>query len=552
MARRKFLLALAALCLFYAGLETLYVLRLPIVMDEYQGARAVHRLSEGVPYRDFKPYKTVLGYYVQLPALTFPGDVWRGLIAVKLEMVAINTLTLLVASLALARRFDRRAVLAGLSLLVVMSTFLERSPDLRVDMLTAIGGLASLLLLIERRYLWAGAACGVSFLMSQKGAYYVLAGNVALGGYLLVARDRAALKALVAFNAAAAAALGLYLGFWSAVASPGLVFGSAVGDAGKIAVETIQDIRLRYWGRTARWNPLFYGLALFALWHLDRRRRRGDAGYQEWLLLLYGAGLTVLCALHKQPWPYFFVLLIPTLWVLIVALLNDSIEWFAALDSTRRLWLVTGFVVLGIVNPLTRLPANFERDSAFQRSMLQIAQAVLEPGESYLTGVDMLWNRQQVSPELAWLDRRRLSSLRQLPPADRRQLTQRVERAPLKLVIDNYRTQQLPRELRRALDRNYGFLWGNLRLYSPALDPEWSEFHLAVGGRYQVYSDEPLTAEIDGHQVTTGETLELGPGPHRLASSTPMRLRLLPGNLEGLLDPRFRKPRPLFPNVYDY
>ncbi len=556
MTAGRFGLALAGLCLLYAAIETLYVLRLPLVMDEFQGARAVHALTEGMPYRDFTPYKTVLGYYLQLPALGLPGSSWQKLMAVKLEMVVLNMLALGAASLLLARRFDRRAVLAGLALLVTMSTFLERSPDLRVDMPTAIAGLFSLLLLIERRHLAAGIVCGLSFLISQKGAYYAIAGNVALGGWLLVARDRAAARGLLAFNLAAAVTAAAYFGFWSLAATPARVFSSAVGDAGRIAVDFIEDIRLRYWGRTVRFNPLFYGLALGALWHLDRRRRDRAAGRVEWELLLYGSSLSLLCVLHHQPWPYFFVLLIPTLWVLIVALLDGRMASWRALDRRRRAWLAAGFVALGIVYPLTRLPANLGRDSGFQRQMIELAEAALAPGETYLAGVDLLWHRRQVDDRLAWLDRLQLARLGRMAPGELAELLRELEAKPLKLIVDSYRIQQLPRPLREALGRRYAFYWGNLMLYSPIVEAEADRFELAIGGDYLVLVEQGAAnadpGTIDGRPIAAGGTLRLAAGTHLRSGSGRIRLRLAAPELDALRDPRYRERRPLFPDVYDY
>ena len=44
----------------YLALQAVYILRLPLVMDEFQGAHTVFRLTARLPYRDFQPYKTVL------------------------------------------------------------------------------------------------------------------------------------------------------------------------------------------------------------------------------------------------------------------------------------------------------------------------------------------------------------------------------------------------------------------------------------------------------------------------------------------------------------
>ncbi len=552
MTSRTFAATVAGLCVFYAVLETTYVLRLPVVMDEFQGARAVHRVADQLPYRDFKPYKTVLGYYLQLPALSLPGSIWERLLHVKLQMAGLNAVVLGAAAFVLSRRFDRRAVVAGLALLVTMSTFLERSAELRVDMPTALAGLAGLLLLLEKRIAWAGIACGISFLVSQKGIYYILATEVALIGWAVGARARDSWRNLLVFNLATAAPIAIYLGVWSLLAGPTAVFGSAVGDAGRIAIDRLEDIRLRYWGRTVGRNPAFYGLAIAALWQLDRRRRAGSADRLDRLLLLYGAALVILAALHQQPWPYFFVLLIPTLWVLIVAGFDRGLPTWVKLDPGRRLLAVVVLVVLGLLLPLSRLKANLERDNGFQRQMVELAEATLSEDDTYLAGVAMLWNREQAHTALGWLDRLQLARLEALSDADLTRLIAELRESPPKAILDNYRIHQLPHRLRLALVGLYELRWGNLLLYSPVVDPEAASFRIAYSGEYEVLSEGPSVGTLDGREIALGEIVRLEAGRHHHSGPDRIRLRLRTPELDPLLDPRYRERRALFPHVYDY
>ena len=101
-----------------------------------------------------------------------------------------------------------------------MSTFLERSSVLRVDMLTAWIGLFSLLFLLDRRFVISGALAGLSFLVSQKGLYFNLAAAAALlGQWLLVQRNRQAFLDGIAFACASAATIGGYLVAWAQFSS---------------------------------------------------------------------------------------------------------------------------------------------------------------------------------------------------------------------------------------------------------------------------------------------------------------------------------------------
>ena len=106
-------------------------------MDEFQGAYLVSRLEHELPYRDFRPYKNVLGYYLQAIPLKWSHSTWQGLMSIKFATLGVNIVAILSAAHLLAKRFRRTAVCFGTLMFVVMTTFLERSAVLRVGMLTA-------------------------------------------------------------------------------------------------------------------------------------------------------------------------------------------------------------------------------------------------------------------------------------------------------------------------------------------------------------------------------------------------------------------------------
>ena len=71
-------------------------------------------------------------------------------------------------------------------------------------------------------------------------------------------------------------------------------------------------------------DPLFYLLAVISLGRLVANRMHGERGFEEFVLMVYGMVLCGLGFWHKQPWPYFFVLLIPTCFVLIASLMEEG------------------------------------------------------------------------------------------------------------------------------------------------------------------------------------------------------------------------------------
>src|SRR5688572_12657595 len=102
-------------------------------MDEFDGASDAYQLLSVTPYRDFRPYKTDLGYYLELPPLLVTSDVWTGLMLSKAWLAAINAAAIFSATVTLAMLFSPVAALTGQVLLISVTTFLERSSELRVD-----------------------------------------------------------------------------------------------------------------------------------------------------------------------------------------------------------------------------------------------------------------------------------------------------------------------------------------------------------------------------------------------------------------------------------
>jgi hypothetical protein len=544
--------AVALACLLYLLIQALYVPRLPLDMDEFQGAHTVYRLGSLVPYRDFDPYKTVLGYYVQLPPLLLAPSVWTGLLWVKGWMALLNAAVLYAVSVVLAKIYRRAAVALALLMLVAMGTFLERSAALRVDMLTSLCGLASLVLLLRARFSWSGVAAALSFLVSQKGVYFLIAGGAALLCHACFARRSAqTARRVVVFGASALGVLAIYAVPWSLAGSPSSLWSATVTAHGEIALQSLYSLH-HFWFQTILRNPYFYAVGVFSLGLLAARRTSDPAGDGDWHLWVYGLSMLALCLWHKQPWPYFFVLLIPTFFVLAAALFDAELARAERAGRGLAASFLAVYLVAGVAFPLTRLGATLARDSGFQRSTVEIASALLRDGDSYLAGVNLLYDRRQSVPELAWLDARRLSRLSRMDPDGLREILARLDASPPKLVVDSYRLEGLPAPLKAYLAASYEPLWGSLRIYSPSVSPAARRFHVAFSGPYLVQADPGGELGIDGRPVAPGSRIELAAGVHENASAAPFRLRFLPDLPPALMDPAHRGSRPLFPDVYGY
>ena len=528
----------------YAVLQLAYMQRLPFVMDEFDGAYEAYRLQREVPYRDYVPYKTVLGYYAQLPATFFASSVWGRLLALELELIIINVAMMAAAALYCSRFLSRSAVVLALALFAASTPMMERAAEIRVDMLTAWAGLWSLLFLLRGRYALAGVLCAVSFGVSQKGALYVLASNAAL--MLSIAIDpgrRRAARAFLLFNAAAAAGLGAYLAFWSLLADPEVVLRSTFLAASDAPVTAAYDIQWRFWSQVLRRNAIVFLLAGVAVVWLARGRDRAPAASR--IVAIYSGVLLLECAIYPQPWPYFFVMLFPTLFVLL-AFFFDRLER-AGLPRI----LLTGCVVLGVIYPLHRLFVLLPGDHAYQRYNVRLASTLLGPGERYLAAIDLIHDREQTPPELARLDAVGLHVLSQAGPETHARLLRDLDRSPPKLIIGTPRIYNLPPPLLRWIGRTYVRLSAGIWLYAPVVEAGSRPVRLDFAGRYRVESEGGAHVSIDGRTVADGAMLDLDRGMHSISTPAALRLRFLPRGIEEVVDPRYAAEEVLFPGVYD-
>jgi hypothetical protein len=554
-SREWLLLAVLAVCGTYFALQLVYIANLPLVMDEFQGAATVIDLLKRTPYRDYPPYKTVLGYYLQWPPILLGKLPWQALLLTRQEMAIINTIALAAAALYLRRLYHWGAVMCGLVLTVVMSDFLERSSEIRVDMLTAWAGLFSLLFLLDRRWAIAGALAGVSFLISQKGVYYCLAGGAAVGLVAVTSPRGSRIGPLIRFGGGSALTISAYMLFWIAVSSwydvIYAVFLRPLRATGVVRGE-LYDIRQMFWRQTIIRNPIFYLVGFLALIQLGLGPRKDVHQERDRPLLAYGTILMALALSNNQPWPYFFVLIIPTLFVLNVSFAEWLILRYPSHNKLTLPQLASVVLLtLGVVVPIRRVPLNVARDNGFQREMVELAECVLGPTDEYIAGVDMVITRWQPVDNLRWIDAPRRDAIASLDSTALAAIVDSIQQSRVKVIIDNYRIQALPPAILSYMDREFSRFWGNLYVYGPSVPAGPRDAFVRFSGSYSVGSPGgPVT--IDGTVIPPDGIAELERGSHRFSSSSGLRLKLREPACEAQADERFREPADLFPNVYSY
>lgn len=528
LSKRAFWICVVGFACLYLALQWLYSRRLPLNVDEFHGAAEVYRLFTEMPYRDYRPYKTVLGYYLQVPGL-MGSEGWEGLIALRRYMAVLSAAALIVLVAVLEKLFRREAIVIGAGLLVIMSTFLERSAEIRVDMLTGWAGVFTLVALLLGYPFAGGFIAGVAFLVSQKGAFYVVAGLLALLTAQMWHGRLQAFKQGARFLGGGGIALALYLVVWVLLAGPSAVFEPTFGGAADVARRNVYSGLRASWVVSIFHNPLFYvlaalGVASALISGFLERDEAGDLGARNDRLLTVFVVVLLFQALgYAQAWPYFLLIVVPVLAVAVIRFLNGRLGRRSPLGLSTPLAVLIG--LFGLIVPVFSILVALNGTTEDQEAVFRAARSAVDPDEAYWAGSNFLYDRSQVGV-LGWLDRYNLSAFRASSPEARQAALEVLASNPPAVVVNNYRLDSLPHEFQQFLGNNYLRVWGPLLTYAPQAGNEDTTVWVGLPGRYLIEETGYVLAE-DG-RAQQGDTIDLGRGEYRIGGGAPRLRRVEP------------------------
>lgn len=499
-------------CVFYIFIQWIYIHNLPLVMDEFQQASSSFRVLIETPYQDYSPYKTLLGYYshswvLNMYSQSEGGSSWVAIMKAKEFIVILNAAAIFFIGLYCRKLFDIKAVVVGLASLLLISTFLERSSALRVDMLTAWFGVAGLLFLLGKRLVLAGILTGLSFLVSQKGVYYCVAIFVSFGLYSLIYSSlKEGVKNCFILAFSILIPVIVYLVFWTAITGDeSVLFGVFFRNTHVVFLNIYQEMN-RFWFQIISRNLSFFmvvGVAFFWFFVQSCKKKIDE---KSAIVSLYSLLLLVFCISHKQPWPYFFVVLLPTLALLVIAFVDDLLRSF---ESKRVFKFCSLVLVASFVFFLIRFPLVIARDNTFQKETIILMESMLPINGTYLSGFNASLRFRHISGErLSWLDVRGLAKLRSV--GDKKVISSMEQDMPM-VVLDNYRIQNLSSEVKNFLTQSYSDFCKGLWIYSLKSGEEYRDNTVYFSGRYMAISVQGNTS-LNGNNVEKGAVVNLKKG----------------------------------------
>jgi|GEM_PF-1631552 len=440
----------------YLIFEYFFIPYAALSADEFVFARHIYEYTFNLPYRDFPPYKTVLGYYLLSLPLFFFHSLLQPLFYIKGEIALINAGFIILCSLWATRFFDRKAVLFALLAVLANHTFLIYSADLRVDMLTSWLCLLMALCVLNHYFRLGGILFGIAFLVSQKALWYL----VAIDGAMLICwlcnrSSSFSLRTLLIFNVTAVMPIALYVLGWSLIVGPSEVLYSLFYEAYiQAGIDWFIHIYLMCWEIALKRGPLLFLLWPLAFICLFEKSAEPSQLDRRLFLVSFASIALILFINYKQPFPYNFVLTVPAFfllyaefmtwffmqkkvasgdparstlslyfiylmafyifWISVIIILFalNPINYLIALvpllmsillfleKKTIRLscfYVITIIMVaVGIVYPFYRsLVTSIHLNGNYQKKMIYLTASLLEKNEDYVGGVPFLYQKDQ-------------------------------------------------------------------------------------------------------------------------------------------------------------
>lgn len=613
MPRNYFLLSVTSLCTMYLLFEFFFNSYAIFSVDEFWFAHSIYQYKDHLPYRDFPPYKTILGYYLLLPPMLSARGVMQTLIFTKNAFTLLNTLILFTTGFWLTRFFSRIGVISSLAIIVSAEIVLSYSTQLRVDLLSYWFCFFSLLFLLEKRYLVAGILIGLGFATSQKAIWYMFASNCALGVHWLQDRRVKHIWSIARFNSICVGIIVIYLVFWSWVSDWSTVFKSVFLEAAAMyQLDWYESARTLFWQNILLNNPL-----LFLLWPITFLNvlitYDEDAGYQSRLFVTIYASVILLCLVpYKQIFPYYTQVTIPVFFVLYAAFFSWLFEVFKE-NRTRRLiipekifWVmlflyelallvvimtldlpefyvlisfipvslifyatqkhdiqkkiaspllqltIVTIISIDLIYPFILLPTKLiDINGAYQRTQIEVVNTLLQDGSDYVAGIDFIYNKTQPIPGLRHLrgpaidylynPTRKLRSiilpsLCEDPTATVDSVITALAHSSVKIYVNNYRINALPKKIKNYLHSQYEHWWGSIYLYAPHIDAKAQNIVLKFSGNYLIESASNDFITLNDKRYFPGAIVSLQKGNIKSNAAHAYRLKLIPANIPFVLD----------------
>lgn len=421
----------------------------------------------------------------------------------------------------------------GTALLGALPVFLEWSLQVRSDHIALVGGLwGGVALLVSRRHLFAapisGLCFGLGWVASQKAAYVAALMVLLALAQLVIVREwrprREIIRGLLVGGMAAA----LVYGFDQYVAA---TFELLVGQPKGLLPEASQvtrhlDVFNFYrntigYGQYAELVPtliphaVLFALLVAASIAAARRRLSADRIFLAWAVLALGV---VVGGFHAGAFGYFWMTLglFPAV-ALAIAL--GPIRELVVARNPSRMRAASVLVWIALALPATLALASLLRDTQFvQRESLGFVHRNFSSGQAGFHPESALFCESD-QPIGTWMS---FTIYEQFGGAGReansRRMIERFRETPVYYLVESFRLNQFPVELRRFWADNYQPYRASVFVAGRRLEGirgDTAHFEIIIPGNYRwIPHTGPQAIRIGERTLMPGDVLSLSQGEH--------------------------------------
>lgn len=501
---------------FYGCLEYRLVLYARYIMDEFLHASWAGDIHFGVwPYAEYMPFKTQFGILLYSMAYKL-SDNTEGILLISRHIGFLTAILSLCVLFLLCRALfgGARSGLWAVLWTLACSTFIERSFRIRVDMLAmslALFGLYQFLVLRSwRRPLVAGVFLGLAFCTTQKAAYFIVAFVISF--WLLYRRAASnPIREFLIFTFSGVAVFAAYVvAFGHGGSYLNVVRATFVSDkAWTLALAGHYTGLHEYYWQTFSRNITFYCLSFAGLAYIVWYWR--SSTWQQKFVSCFSFVVLVFLVIHREPWPYVFVFVIPLLGCH-AGFISDR-TYQALCDSPRIIVLPVAILLLiVIIHSVLRHDAHLRLRCFGQLSTVRAAESVLGPEETYFDGIRMIATRKCASRIV--LEKQALNNLVESWETQGPPLMDALRASQCKVIVYNYRMTRLPGEFHHFIEDHFVLIDRNVFVSGSEITSSPQEIVLNWPGVYGVgikgecenirIDSKPLDAQSGELYLTTG------------------------------------------------
>lgn len=417
-----------------------------LAVDEFWNSHHIYQYTLHTPYKDFLPYKTILGYYLLSIPLYFSHGILTPIFYIKNEISFINTLLICCIALWSTRFFQAKAIFATLALILMTPLFLLHSTELRIDMLATWLGMLSALCILSQRHFLAGMLIGLSFLVSQKAFWFFGATNIALGIQFLIFRNRDSFISIIKMNVGVFLPIIAYVLYWGMVSTFDTVLNSLFYEAyTQSKITWYSHIYYDCWQGILLSEPVLFLLTPLTWLGLLRKSTDYATHSRRLFIIFYSTSLLFFIASYQQAFPYNMVCCFPAFFLLY----SDFFSWDLKSETIHKrllFWMsyaaalfpismciifdlpaayyamslvpiFVGMVLryptsinnhllitlnklillfIGIIYPLIQFAViAYDMNGKYQQSMMRLTTEILSDGGDYFAGTPLLYRKDQ-------------------------------------------------------------------------------------------------------------------------------------------------------------